>query len=138
MSQFMSYPCLLILISKWVSILLSTCLLFSRWAFVPTVDSLFSTFQMGLYKKNIFSHNRPSERIIAAQESVHLLGFLDMDDAFLTRLEVPIHFFEDLFRLLLSSQFLLLSQATCRILTFASHHCISSLPLRPLGFDRWM
>jgi hypothetical protein len=43
--------------SKWASIRLSTCLLFSEWAFVPTVDSLFSTFQMGLYKENILSHN---------------------------------------------------------------------------------
>jgi hypothetical protein len=102
MSQFMSYPCLLILISKWASILLSTCLLFSEWAFVPTVDSLFSIFQMGLYKENILSHNSPSEWIIAAQKSVHLLGFLDADDTFLTRVEMPIHFSGDFFRLLLS------------------------------------
>ena len=52
----MSYLCLLILISKWVSILLSTCLLFSGWAFIPTMDSLFSTFQMSLYKENILLH----------------------------------------------------------------------------------
>jgi hypothetical protein len=138
MSQFMSYPCLLILISKWAPILLSTCLLFSGWAFVPTVDSLLSTSQMGLYNENILSHNSPSERIIATQESVHRLGFLDADDAFLTRVEMPIHFSGDLFILLLSSQFLILSRATCRVLTFASHHCISSLPLRLLGFDWWM
>ena len=57
MSQFISYPCLLILIYKWASILLSTCLLFFEWAFVPTVDSLFSTLRIGLYKENILSHN---------------------------------------------------------------------------------
>jgi hypothetical protein len=135
MSQFLSYPRLLMLICKWASILLSTCHLFSEWAFIPTMDSLFSTFQTGLYKENIPSHNSPSERIIAAQESVHLSGFLDADDAFLTRVEMPIHFSGDLFRLLLSFWFLLLSRATSRVLMFANHHCTSSLPLRSLGLD---
>jgi hypothetical protein len=139
MSQFLSYPRLLILTSKWASILLSTCcLLYSEWAFIPTMDSLFSTFQTGLYKENILSHNSPSERIIAAQESIHLLGFLDADDVFLTRVEMPFHFSGDLFRLLLLFWFLLLSRATSRVLTFANHHCISSLPLRSLGLDWWM
>jgi hypothetical protein len=53
---------------------------------------------MGLYKENNSSHNSPSERITAAQESVALLGFPDTDDTFLTRVEVPIHFSGDLFR----------------------------------------
>ena len=72
------------------------------------MDPLFSTFQTGLYKKNILSHNSPSERIITVQESDHLFGFLDTDDAFLTRVEMPIHFSGDLFRLLLSLWFPLL------------------------------
>ena len=42
------------------------------------------TCHLGLCKK-LFSHNSPSERIVPTQEAVHLLGFLDSDDAFLTR-----------------------------------------------------
>jgi hypothetical protein len=42
--------------SRWASIRLNTCFLFSEWAFVLTVDSLFPTFHMGLYKENILSH----------------------------------------------------------------------------------
>ena len=53
MSQFLSYLRLLMLICKWASILLSTCHLISEWAFILTKDSLFSTFQTGLYKENI-------------------------------------------------------------------------------------
>ena len=54
---------------------------------------------MGLYKENNSSHNRPSERIIAAQESIDLLGFPDTDDTFLTRVEMLIHFSGDLFKI---------------------------------------
>jgi hypothetical protein len=35
--------------SKWASIHLSACLLFSEWASVPTVDSLSITSHMGPY-----------------------------------------------------------------------------------------
>ena len=77
---------------------------------------------MGLYKENNSSHNSPSKRITATQESVALLGFPDTDDTFLTRVEVPIHFSGDLFRSLLSLQSLFLSCVLHRMLTFANHH----------------
>uniref|UniRef100_A0A2N9HBU6 Uncharacterized protein n=1 Tax=Fagus sylvatica TaxID=28930 RepID=A0A2N9HBU6_FAGSY len=88
----------------------------------PTKYSLSSAFLMGLYSENNSSHNSPSERITAVQESVILLGFPDADDTFLTRVEVPIHFSEDLFRSLLSLRSLFLFCVLRRMLTFANHH----------------
>jgi hypothetical protein len=88
----------------------------------PTKYSLSSAFLMGLYSENNSSHNSPSERITAVQESVILLGFPDADDRFLTRVEVPIHFSEDLFRSLLSLRSLFLFCVLRRMLTFANHH----------------
>jgi hypothetical protein len=77
---------------------------------------------MGLYKKNNSSHNSPSERITFAQESVAIFSFLDMDDTFLTRVEVPIHFSGDLFRSFLSLRSLFLFYVLRRVLTSRSHH----------------
>jgi hypothetical protein len=93
---------------------------------------------MGLYKENNSSHNSPSERITSAQESVALLGFLDMDDTFFTRVEVPIHFSGDLFKSFLSLQSLFLFYVLCRMLTFASHHYKPLLPFRSLRHHWWM
>ena len=44
----------------------------------------------------------------------------------------------DLFWLLLSFWFLLLSRATGRVLAFMNHHCTSFMPFRLLGFGWWM
>ena len=88
----------------------------------PTKYSLSSAFLMGLYSENNSSHNSPSKRITAVQESVILLGFPDVDDTFLTRVEVPIHFSEDFFRSLLSLWSLFLFCVLRRMLTFANHH----------------
>ncbi len=73
------------------------CLLFPEWASASIVGLLHLLLLMGLYvyTENIFSHNSLSGRTIPAQKSAHLLGFLDADDSFLTRVEMPIHFSED-------------------------------------------
>ncbi len=59
---------------------------------ISTLYSLSFVFWMGSYKKNISSHNYPSERIISVQKFLSSSGLSDADDTFLTRVEVPITF----------------------------------------------